>query len=618
MNYRQEIDGLRALAVLPVIFFHAGFESFQGGYIGVDIFFVVSGYLIATLLITQIELKEFNLLNFYERRARRILPALFLVILVSLPFAILWLTPSDLKSFGQSLIAISLFSSNFLFWQESGYFETAAELKPFLHTWSLSVEEQFYVLFPIFLLIAWKYGIRFTVVTLVAILLISLGLAEAGSRRASSAAFFLLPSRGWEILVGVIAAFYLKYRPNLNSINTNQFLSLLGLLMILYSILNFDDKTPFPSLYTLIPVFGSALLIFAALPGTLIYKFLTIRVMTKIGVISYSSYLWHQPLFAMTKYGFFDDIPNLLKLMISLLALFLAYFSYTFVEKPFRDGSRFSSKQILVMSLLGTMLLSLVGIFLNSNQGHNILNTQSTQNIYDSFDERGAYVTKRFKELHLRDFSNKTSKIKVILIGDSFAEDISNAVYESELIHNIELSTYRIPGFCGVLMLDIESISTYMKEECKFRPSFNNVELLKLIKEADQVWLASDWPYWTEQFLEESLINIKNLKKDITVFGIKSFGFVDSRVYKFFKEDTWNDPFFKFSKERYNEIAKANQRLEHITKSVDARFIDIQSLICDGKNQCPNFVKNNIISYDGKHLTPHGARIVGYALNENL
>ena len=158
MKYRPEIDGLRALAVVPVILFHAGFELFSGGFVGVDVFFVISGYLITSLLIEDIENKRFSILHFYERRARRILPALFFVMLVCIPFAWMWMLPSQMKDFSQSLVAVSLFASNILFWRESGYFAATSEEKPLLHTWSLAVEEQYYVLFPIFLILAWRFG----------------------------------------------------------------------------------------------------------------------------------------------------------------------------------------------------------------------------------------------------------------------------------------------------------------------------------------------------------------------------------------------------------------------------------------------------------------------------
>ena len=149
MKYRPEIDGLRALAVIPVILFHAGFDIFKGGFVGVDIFFVISGYLITTILIEDIENNKFSIINFYERRARRILPALYFIMLVCVPFAWMWMLPSQMKDFSLSLITVSFFTSNFLFWRESGYFEALADQKPLLHTWSLAVEEQFYILYPI-------------------------------------------------------------------------------------------------------------------------------------------------------------------------------------------------------------------------------------------------------------------------------------------------------------------------------------------------------------------------------------------------------------------------------------------------------------------------------------
>ena len=167
MKYRAEIDGLRALAVLPVILFHAGFELFGGGFVGVDVFFVISGYLITSIIISEMGRDNFSLINFYERRARRILPALFFVMLVSIPFAWFWLTPGDLKDFGQSLIAVATFSSNILFWIESGYFATASELKPLLHTWSLAVEEQYYILFPLFLMIFWNLPKKYLLLLLI-------------------------------------------------------------------------------------------------------------------------------------------------------------------------------------------------------------------------------------------------------------------------------------------------------------------------------------------------------------------------------------------------------------------------------------------------------------------
>jgi peptidoglycan/LPS O-acetylase OafA/YrhL len=202
MKYRPEIDGLRALAVVPVILFHAGLPIFSGGYIGVDVFFVISGYLITTIILTEIMAGNFSLAHFYERRARRILPALFLVMAVCIPFAWIWLSPSDMKGFSKSLRDVPLFLSNFLFYRESGYFDIDAELKPLLHTWSLAVEEQYYIGFPLMLIAIWKYGKRFIPYVLLALAIFSLLYAERMLKLDPDAALFLLPSRVWELMIG--------------------------------------------------------------------------------------------------------------------------------------------------------------------------------------------------------------------------------------------------------------------------------------------------------------------------------------------------------------------------------------------------------------------------------
>jgi|TARA_B110000238_G_scaffold185862_1_gene214466 peptidoglycan/LPS O-acetylase OafA/YrhL len=291
LKYRPEIDGLRALAVIPVILFHGGFELFSGGFVGVDVFFVISGYLITTILIEDIESNRFSILNFYERRARRILPALFFVMFVCIPFSWMWMLPGQLRDFSQSLMAVGLFSSNILFWLESGYFETAAEAKPLLHTWSLAVEEQYYVLFPIFLFFAWRFGKNRVFSMIVAFAAISLGLSEWGWRNQAAANFYLAPTRAWELFAGSLAAFVVLKR----GVQSNNTLSLLGLVAILFAIFAYDENTPFPSLYALVPVIGVALLVLFADAKTLAAKLLSTRFFVTLGLISYSAYMVKLP-----------------------------------------------------------------------------------------------------------------------------------------------------------------------------------------------------------------------------------------------------------------------------------------------------------------------------------
>jgi peptidoglycan/LPS O-acetylase OafA/YrhL len=270
MQYRREIDGLRALAVLPVLLFHAGFQSFGGGYVGVDIFFVISGYLITSIIINELHSGTFSILKFYERRARRILPALFLVMLTCLPFAWWWMSPTGLHDFSKSVVAVSLFLSNILFWKETGYFATANELKPLLHTWSLAVEEQYYVLFPLFLMLAWRFGKRWIMGVLLLAALASLVLSEWALTRYASAPFYLLPTRGWELLIGALAAFHLflkrdtDEKPTYLEFAVFQATSLLGLLLIIYAVFAYDKFTLFPGVNALLPTIGTVLIVLIA------------------------------------------------------------------------------------------------------------------------------------------------------------------------------------------------------------------------------------------------------------------------------------------------------------------------------------------------------------------
>ncbi|WP_428240635.1 acyltransferase family protein [Gynuella sp.] len=349
MKYRAEIDGLRALAVVPVILFHAGFELFGGGFVGVDVFFVISGYLITTILVDDIEKKRFSIINFYERRARRILPALFFVMLVCIPFAWAWMLPSQMIDFSKSFVAVSLFVSNILFWRQSGYFDAAAEEKPLLHTWSLAVEEQYYVLFPIFLFLAWRFGKHRVFWMIAGLAAISLAISEWGWRNQSTANFYLAPTRAWELFAGSLAAFVVQKQ----GVQENNILSFVGLAAIVFSIFFYDKQIPFPSVYSLVPVVGVVLLVLFAGKGTWAAKILSTRLCVGIGLISYSAYLWHQPLLAFARIKLIDEPGMALMGALSALSLVLAVLTWRFVEQPFRKKEQFNRQKIFSMSLVG-------------------------------------------------------------------------------------------------------------------------------------------------------------------------------------------------------------------------------------------------------------------------
>ena len=363
MNYRREIDGLRALAVLPVILFHAGFETFRGGFVGVDVFFVISGYLITSIILAEIEQGKFSIVNFYERRARRILPALFLVMLACLPFAWFFLLPNNIRDFSRSLVAVPLFISNILFWKESGYFDTAAELKPLLHTWSLAVEEQYYVLFPLFLMLCWRLGRRWLVVILAGAFMSSLAIAQWGSIAKPTAAFFLLPTRGWELLVGAFAAFYSPKTDNPQfSRAVGEAGGWLGVALITYAVLMYSQTTPFPGLYALVPTIGAVLIILFATQDTTVGKFVGNRVFVGVGLISFSAYLWHQPLFAFARHQGINEPSHADFAVLFVISLVLAYFSWRYVEGPFRSKANFSRARIFTLSAAGSLLFLGIGL----------------------------------------------------------------------------------------------------------------------------------------------------------------------------------------------------------------------------------------------------------------
>ncbi len=334
MKYRSEIDGLRAIAVLPVIFFHAGLDFFSGGYVGVDVFFVISGYLITSILISDMEVGRFSILRFYERRARRILPALFVVIAACIPFAWFWMTPALFRDFCESIVAVIFFASNVLFWSESGYFAEAAELKPLLHTWSLAVEEQYYLFFPIFLLLLPRVGRKKLFWVIVVFALVSLLLSEWAWRNATTANFYLAPTRAWELLAGSICAFVTTGR----SVPSSNPVGLLGLALIIVSIFAFDDATPFPSLYAVLPVGGTMLVILFAQAGTWGARILSTPALVAIGMVSYSAYLWHQPLFAFARLKSIGEPSHLLMVSLAIAALLLAAVTWRYVEQPFRKS----------------------------------------------------------------------------------------------------------------------------------------------------------------------------------------------------------------------------------------------------------------------------------------
>ena len=365
MEYRADIDGLRAIAVIPVVFYHVGVSGFGGGFIGVDVFFVISGYLITTIIYREIQDGTFSIMGFYQRRARRILPAFFIVLLFTFFAAYFVLVPEEFTAFSKSAIAALMFSSNFWFWLNSGdYFAGSTDFLPLLHTWSLAVEEQFYIFFPL-LLIALNKWMRGGLKSAILIMTFgSLALAVYATARMPSALFYLLPTRAWELGFGAVLA--LGLLPNTAPRFVREVLAICGLAAILIPVFFYSSATPFPGLAALPPIVGSAFLIWVGGSGqSFISRVLSWRPLVFMGLTSYSLYLWHWPIMSLVRnYRLELNFPTSVMLGTLVLSLVAATLTWRFVEIPFRNRGKggISNNTVLLFSVGG--MVSITGIAL--------------------------------------------------------------------------------------------------------------------------------------------------------------------------------------------------------------------------------------------------------------
>ncbi|WP_299841270.1 acyltransferase family protein [uncultured Jannaschia sp.] len=336
MKYRPHIDGLRTVAIAPVVLFHADVALFSGGFTGVDIFFVISGFLITSLIVEEIAEDRFTIWNFYKRRFLRILPAYLVVIAAVVAASWFVLFPEETRALGRSVAAASLFVSNFYFWQSSDYFAPDVATAPLLHTWTLAVEEQYYLLLPLFLLLVARFLGRRYVVPIIVVSVLSFGLSVWGAVRYDSATFYLLPTRAWEFGLGSLAA--VAGLADRGSARMRVTGALLGTALVAWSIFGLDEHATFPGANAIYPALGAMLLI-ACAEGTPVGRVLSTRLVVAIGRISYSLYLWHWPIIVFWKLRIDPALDVRDVAAICALSLLAAGLSYVFVEEPFRGRS---------------------------------------------------------------------------------------------------------------------------------------------------------------------------------------------------------------------------------------------------------------------------------------
>lgn len=615
LRYRPEIDGLRALAVISVILFHAGFQLFSGGFIGVDMFFVISGYLITAIILAELEGGGFSLLNFYERRARRILPALFVVVAVCLPVAWLWLMPSDVEEFSKSAMAVLVFASNIFFWHQNDYFGATTELKPLLHTWSLGIEEQFYVLFPICLLWAWRLGRTRVVVFLAIVTLLSLGLADYGARSHPVAAFFLLPTRGWELAIGALIAFYLERKAQDHFPQTlNQILSLVGLGLITYGVLAFSKETAFPGLSALIPTVGAGLIIVFALPGTVVGRLLVSRVLVGVGLISYSAYLWHHPLLAFARHRSLKEPNAVVVVSLIMLTFGLAYLTWRYVEMPFRREAIVTRSGLWKTALASGVVMAVSAASLqltSSNPGSEIAYMEKLYRFKTCFFSHGqTFETLLQNQCHLPQGSvvNIDSRQpglspRYVLFGDSVAAHLYPGLVS-------------VAGEQAIIQLNggvCKAVRSEHDQRCNdFYDWFVNDYVPN--NRADAIIISSDWLNEYQRvgentFREKLHALFEKLKGHrVVVYSQAASLSVDIRRYVH-KLETFSMDVPENLTVGAKNLTAVNAALREETYQFGFEFIDISQLFSFG-DQC--VVANNGVFYfwDKIHLTLAGSVLV--------
>ena len=608
IKYRPDIDGLRAIAVIFVVLFHSqitvfGIQFFSGGYIGVDIFFVISGYLITSILLKELYLKKkINFNYFYQRRIRRLIPALLAVMIFSTLIASIYLPPSRFVEFSKSILYSLGFSSNFyFFFSELNYFEFEGLFLPFLHTWSLSVEEQFYILFPILLFIFFNYSKKNLFIFLIFSFLISFFLAEYGSRNLQNSTFYFLHSRMWELLAGSILA-YLKL--NISKRNTSNlvysYIPSIGLLMIFLSlILFYDEKIRHPSFFTLLPVIGTCLIIwFGQEKRDIVSKILSTKLFVGTGLISYSLYIWHFPIFSFAKISGLVSGNILFKILLIIFTVAISGLSYYFIEKKFRNKD-IQFKNLFLIVITTSIMIIFINLHIINNKGFpsRYDKSQSVNKNYnvDNFALAEKSIPKENRDK--QEFS--PSKIKILIIGDSHGDDF----------HNIFFSNKNL--FSNYDFIKVQN---------------NKFDLLtksKIINSADIIIFSYRWSEGEFDFVFKKMVPyLKNKNKKIVITSNTNEYKVKSKMYTLldneilFKKNTTN--YFELKKLYYdnrvlNSNSSINKKLKKLSKKYNLVYLNKEDYLCDlVKKECDYITEEgHKIFYDYGHYTLDGAKYLG-------
>ena len=666
INYRPEIDGLRAIAVFAVVIYHADIWLYDshflpGGFLGVDIFFVISGYLISFIILKEIyKKKNFSFKFFYERRARRIIPALLFVIFCSLPFAYLFLLPKPLIDFSNSIITSIFFISNIYFNFTGNIYGTENTLlKPLLHTWSLSVEEQFYILFPVFLFIFIKFFKKYFLLFLLFGILLSISFSQYLSIKHPGFNFYQIFSRGFELLLGSSLA-YLEFINRDRGFKSYKILNhifiLIGLSLIIYSLFFFNDRMLLPSFYSLVPVTGVCLILWCSNKNELITKILSNKIFVFFGLISYSFYLFHYPIFAFLRNIYLFDKSIYIKILSIIACIIISIFSFYYVEKPFRDKNKVSLKKLFFIFFGSILLLLLLCLY-----------TIKTHGIKNRLPKIFQTELENIHKIELNKYSNLQD---VVVIGDSHADALMYHLYHDLKKNNFNLisfkTRYYIKNFNLVgyiskknykedkpkpidkeFIKDNDKIDLFLKEKSNLiivlhhrwalrvlGVNFDNEEGYRDYKRDEDKFYDYLEPIDTStsfqeeriKFIKEgSISQINNIinqgHKLILIYPVPEMGFNLPKLIhqEYIKKNLFNNNKYKLEDliytSSYDVFKKRNKEVFEILDSVQSPNIYRvypHSHFCDKqiKNRCVANDKEHLFYFDGDHLSLYASKFV--------
>ena len=629
--YRPDIDALRGISVLSVVLYHAKIQLFGkvffiGGFIGVDIFFIITGFLITKLLLIEYEAyKNINIIAFYKRRIRRLIPALVFVLLISLLLSYFVLDPIKLKEFSASLFASLFFTANIYFHYFGDFYGNDVNLrKPLLHLWSLGIEEQFYILYPLVLLFILKYLRKYLLFFLVVGFLISLGFAQYASTHHKMFSFYMLPSRAWEILSGSILAYILIKNQNKFFINkkVGNFFFYLSILVIILSFLFFDIyKIRHPSYLTLLPIISSAIIIFLGSydDKSLIYKYFSNKILIFLGKISYSLYLWHFLIFAIFRNTYFKE-TLLIKILIIAVSIALSYFSYKFVEQKYRNIKFDFNKTLKHLTVIIIIITSINLYYILNKKLLNEHYVFDGINITEWKDTN--WLRKYVKKNNKKNFNTSLDKKKVLIVGNCHADDTFVALninkqkfqdYEIILFPRVEIHNFlndikkrkKLYDDADIILL---SSRWRVKEDFK-----NFADLIeKIEKDKKKLILLNNIPEfnYNEHNYRIRRVSLTNYKQ--LVIEKKSTNFSENEILdlkrKYFNQYIQN-----------TEINYINKKLDIFAKSHNIKIIDQSKLLCSDTKKTCNFLIKGIkdeMFRDYGRFSVNGLKVMGEKFNK--